>query len=341
LSIDSTLYEPLSYNNGASWPFLTGFAALALYSNGRPDAAWQYLDGLADLTFLESRGYMAELFSGDRLRSVDAAVPHQLFATTGLVSTVLRGLVGLGTAPAATVGNTAVPERMVLAPRLPAGWGWLRIRNLRWRGVTADVAITRDERSYTIAVNPRGGTLPLELRASFGPETLVDRDARGRPTSVAGAWRRIETPGAAGRGPSLWRFEQVSAAMNVVLPVSPGIEFVPVHKPLAVGDASARLRVIDAWMDGNIYRVKVEGRRGQAYFARLRVPYPIVALSGAQAAVTQDGRPAPGPVQELRIVMPPEVPLVVNQAGAVVPQDKAASRRSEWATQIISVTLAK
>ena len=84
LSIDSALYEPLSYNNGASWPFLTGFAALALYANGRPDAAWTYLDGTADLTFLESRGYMAELFSGDRLRSIDAAVPHQLFATTGL-----------------------------------------------------------------------------------------------------------------------------------------------------------------------------------------------------------------------------------------------------------------
>ena len=59
LSIDSALYGPLSYNNGASWPFLTGFAALALYANGRPDAAWTYLDGTADLTFLESRGYMA------------------------------------------------------------------------------------------------------------------------------------------------------------------------------------------------------------------------------------------------------------------------------------------
>jgi glycogen debranching enzyme len=340
LSIDSKLYEPLSYNNGASWPFLTGFAALALYSNGRPDAAWQYLDGMADLTFLESRGYMAELFSGDRLRSVDAAVPHQLFATTGLVSTVLRGLVGLGTAPATTIGNTAVPERMVLAPRLPAGWGWLRIRNLRWRGVTADVAITRDERSYAISVNPKGGTLPLEIRASFGPDTLVDRDAKGRPTSVAGAWKRLASPVAGDRGAALWRFEQVSAPMNAVLPVSPGIEFVPVHKPLASGDSSSRLRIIDAWMDGNVYKVKVEGRRGQSYFARLRVPYPILMLSGAQAN-TPDGKPAPGPVQELRITMPPLVPLVVNQAGAVVPQDKAASRRSDWSTQIIAVTLAK
>ncbi len=341
LSIDSTLYEPLSYNNGASWPFLTGFAALALYSNGRPDAAWQYLDGMADLTFLESRGYMAELFSGDRLRSVDAAVPHQLFATTGFVSTLLRGLVGLGTAPATTVGNASLPERMVLAPRLPADWGWLRIRNLRWRGVTADVAITRDERSYAIAVNPKGGTLPLELRVRFSPETLVDRDARGRPTSVASSWTRAAAPGPLGRGPEVWRFVQVTAPFNAVLPVSPGVEFVPVHRPLASGDASTRLRVIDAWMDGATYKVKVEGRRGQAYFARVRTPYRVVAISGAQAALTVDGKPAPGPVQELRIVMPPEVPPLVNPSGAVVPRDKAASRRTDWATHIIAVTLAK
>ena len=87
---------------------------------------------MADLTFLESRGYMAELFSGDRLRSVDAAVPHQLFATTGLVSTVLRGLVGLDSGAGGNASATQrLPERLVLAPQLPAGWGWLRIRNLQ------------------------------------------------------------------------------------------------------------------------------------------------------------------------------------------------------------------
>jgi hypothetical protein len=230
---------------------------------------------------------------------------------------------------------------MVLAPNLPAGWGWLRIRNLRWRGVTADVSITRDERSCTIAVNPKGGTLPLELRARFGPETLVDRDARGRPTSVAAAWKRLSTPGPVIRGPELWRFEQVSAPLNAVLPLSPGVEFVPVHKPLMTGDASTRLRVIDTWMEGSTCKIKVEGRRGQMYFARLRVPYPIVTMSGAQVANTPDGKPAPGPVQELRITMPPEAPLVVNQTGAGVPQGKVASRRSDWATQTISVTLAK
>ena len=133
LSKESTLYEPLSYNNGASWPFLTGWAALALYKGGRADAAWQYLDGLADLTFLEGRGYVPELFSGDLLRSVDAAVPHQLFATTGFVSGVMRGLVGL------EEGD----EGLRLSPHLPPGWDFLLVKNLRWRDARGDLEIRR------------------------------------------------------------------------------------------------------------------------------------------------------------------------------------------------------
>ncbi len=31
LSADSTLFDPLHYNNGAVWPFVTGFVSLAQY----------------------------------------------------------------------------------------------------------------------------------------------------------------------------------------------------------------------------------------------------------------------------------------------------------------------
>ena len=134
LSKESALYQPLSYNNGASWPFLTGWAALALYKGGRPDAAWQYLEALSELTFLEARGYLPELLSGDLLRSVDAAVPHQLFATTGFVSGVMRGLVGL------EEGDRGLR----LTPHLPPGWDFLRVKNIRWREGRGDLEVRRD-----------------------------------------------------------------------------------------------------------------------------------------------------------------------------------------------------
>jgi len=319
LSIDSALYGPLSYNNGASWPFLTGFAALALYSNGRPDAAWTYLDGITDLTFLESRGYMAELFSGDRLRSIDAAVPHQLFATTGFMSTLMRGLVGLSVLPAATRDGRQLPDRLVLAPQLPAGWTWLKIRNLKWRGVTADIAITRDATGLSMAVSPKGGTLPIEMHALLPPGSVqLMRDLLWQPASPAGD---------TSRGLHLSRVEEVRVPTTFSLRATPGIQVAPVHATLQLGDASSRLRVIDAALDGRTYTLRVEGRRGRSYRVRLLAAHAISVdgakmLSPADAAEKADG-------YVLQIDMPPADP---DAAGAVL-------KRSDWATVTVTVHL--
>jgi glycogen debranching enzyme len=321
LSIDSALYGPLSYNNGASWPFLTGFAALALYANGRPDAAWTYLDGTADLTFIESRGYMAELFSGDRLRSIDAAVPHQLFATTGFLSTLMRGLVGLNALPAATIDGTPVPARLQLAPQLPAGWGWLKIRNLRWRNITADVSISRSAGVLSVEVSPRGGPLPLELHAMLPPGSRqLTRDLLWRPAVPAAA---------TARGLHLMRTETVTAPATLMLRATPGICVMPLHAPLELGDLSSRLRVIDATLDGSTYTLRVEGRRGRSYEVRL-LGAPAASVQGATRVAPAPGTPPASEGEWLRIDMPPADP---SAAGAVL-------KRTDWATATVTVELA-
>jgi hypothetical protein len=278
---------------------------------------------MADLTFLESRGYMAELFSGDRLRSVDAAVPHQLFATTGLVSTVLRGLVGLDIAPAEIRGKARLPERLVLAPQLPADWGWLRIRNLRWHGVTADVAITRDEEKLGVSVTPHGGTLPIETRLWFAQGSAV---LQSKPE-----WRLAPTAGAARANPYIWRFDQLSRATSFNLEVSPGIEVTPLRGPQALGDVSSRLRIIDTLLDRTSYEMKVEGRRGQTYRVRMLVPFPIKDLTGARFANTPDGKPAASPLQFIDITIP-----------SADPAAPPSSRRSrEWGRQMVRLTIVR
>jgi len=322
LSIDSALYGPLSYNNGAVWPFLTGFAALALYENSRPDAAWGYLNGMADLTFLESRGYLAELFSGDRLRSIDAAVPHQLFATTGFVSTLLRGLVGIEALPPGIRDGLAVGERLLIAPQLPPGWGYLRLRNVRWHDIKADIAITRDELGYAVSVVPKGGALPLELHFILEPGAeLIMRDAKGKAIALVGdvsRGARASTVGLA-TGPTTYSARFV-----------PGIQAVPIQSPLQLGDESSRLRVIDAQISGNLYTLRVEGRRGRSYQVRLSAPFRIDGIDGAvidrwQGAATANLAAS----RILQVDMPPLDPA---KAGF-----KAS--RSDWATKNIVITL--
>ena len=322
LSIDSALYGPLSYNNGAAWPFLTGFAALALYSNGRPDAAWTYLDGTADLTFVESRGYMAELFSGDRLRSIDAAVPHQLFATTGFMSTVLRGLAGLNALSADTRNGRLRPARLLVAPHLPPGWGYLRLRNVRWHGVTADIAVVRDQDGMSFSVRQKGGVLPVELRAALDPGA----DPIGREF----LWQPVAAGADRSRGLTLARVEEVAASATYRLRATPGIQFAPLHQPLRSGDLSSRLRVIDAQLTGNIYVIRVEGRRGRSYEANLTAPFKIAKVEGATIERWRGDRtPELASDRVLSIKMPAADP---SSGGTRL-------RRSDWATLTITVTL--
>jgi len=274
LSRESELYEPLSYNNGAVWPFLTEFAALALYRNHRAPAAWAYLDGTADLTFLEARGYIAELFSGDRLRSIDAAVPHQLFATTGYVSTLLRGLLGIGAAAPdpglqhSAADPAAAPMR--LAPQLPSGWPYVRVSNLRWRDAQFDFAIERQRSRTSVRVTPRAGAPLLSVEVTLPPGS--------EPAS--GAFARVGQDES--RGVRLRLERAFARAETLEIRHLPGIDLRPLHDPLRLGDPSQRLRIIDARLQGNSYDVRLQGRRLRRYRLAIDVPFAVESLSGGE-----------------------------------------------------------
>ena len=299
LSKESKLYEPLSYNNGASWPFLSGWAALALYKGGRPDAGWQYVDALADLTFLEARGFIPELLSGDRLRSIDAAVPHQLFATTGFASALMRGLVGL----------EETDSGLRLAPNLPAGWPYLRVKRLWFRGARANVEIRRQAGGLSVRAEGDKGPLSLDVVLTLPPGS----EPMAAPSNAA--WRALP-PRHDAAGPEVQVALQTAAApQTVTVRARPGIRLMPIHPPLALGDESQRLRVIDATVKNGEYVARLQGRTGRAYQARLDVPFEVLSLAGA-TEVSREGT-----VRTLAISIP---------AGA-----------AEWADVTLEVKLGK
>ena len=272
LSRESAEYEPQSYNNGAVWPFLTGFATLALYTHQRPDAAWAYLDATAQLAFLESRGYTPELLSGDRLRSLDPAVPHQLFSTSGFMSGFMRGLIGLREPPA-----TDPDAPLTLEPRLPAGWDRVRLRRLRWRDAVYDVSLSRNDRGITVSVSNAGRPHPIVVTLAVPPGAEVDGHV------------------------SALRFSGGAATETKRVDVRPGIEIAALHAPLTPGDPPQRLRILSTRLDGRRYVVRLEGQRGRTYAARLWMPFAVEAIEGAtitgrdsaaaDVAVTFDGGP--------------------------------------------------
>jgi glycogen debranching enzyme len=297
LSRESRLYQPLSYNNGAVWPFLSGFAGLALYSERRGEAAWSYLDGTANLTFLESRGYAPELLSGDRLRTVDAAVPHQLFATTGFVSMLLRGMLGVreatGIRPSAsteaseTIRDEAAENAMGqpasamrLAPQLPPGWHYLHVKNLHWHDAVFDLDLEEHGDSLSLRLTPRKGAVPLyvELPLPPGAEWLPAKRER---------FMRMATVDTS-RGVWLHASLMLSRPETFTLRYRPGIVLVPVHEEMRLGDASHRLRIIDTSFAGDTYKATVQGLAGRSYRLRIDTPLDVTSIEGARE-VGRDG----------------------------------------------------
>jgi len=120
---DSPFYNPLGYNDGSVWPFVTAQAAMAMFLHGQPEAGYRYLHGMAQATGLAGAGFIPEYFSGDRFAIGPRAVPHQLFSSVAIITPLIRGLLGLD-------GN-GLDGTLRVAPRLPCGSAPVRIAGFR------------------------------------------------------------------------------------------------------------------------------------------------------------------------------------------------------------------
>jgi glycogen debranching enzyme len=80
LASESPLYDPLHYNNGTVWPFVTGFLALAEYRYDNPYAGREQLDAVWRTGSLWGLGRNPEVFSGAAYEPLETAVPQQFFA---------------------------------------------------------------------------------------------------------------------------------------------------------------------------------------------------------------------------------------------------------------------
>ena len=162
LASTSAAYDPLAYNNGAVWPFLTGFVIEALYRQHNAEAALQTLRNLANWLGEDALGRMPEVASGAYFRALDTSVPHQLFSSAGFVSGLIRGMLGL---------RLDAPNRtLYLAPHLPAMLDSLRIENLIVGTDTLSLVLKQSFSSFEAEVirQPRR-PVTVDLQPAFGP----------------------------------------------------------------------------------------------------------------------------------------------------------------------------
>jgi hypothetical protein len=269
------LYDPLHYNNGAVWPFMTGFTALAHYRYHRSWAGWDLVRDVARTTFDFALGRHPELMSGAFYRTLDTAVPQQFFATSMLVSPLVRGLLGLeADAPHGAVS---------IEPHLPAEWDSVAVESFRVGPSALGMTLVRNGGSYVIDLR-LSGTAPLQVRLS--------------PALPLGA--RVERVTVQGRDAPLQLDESVhdvhamveltlESDARVEIEYSGGVEVLAPRETVQVGDSPSSLRVLDFRREGTEFVLLVEGQAGGRYDVWLRAQRPLQSVQGAAVLPPRDG----------------------------------------------------
>jgi glycogen debranching enzyme len=285
LARDHPLYDPLHYNMGAVWPFVTGFASWALYNYGRPHAGFAALWANAQSTFFDALGRNPELMSGAYHRTLDTSVPHQFFATSMIPTPLFRGLLGLSA--------NAPKDSLEFALNLPADWDSLSVFNYPVgaghlkiyvkRGLdTLNVQQDRPDVRATLTArfHGRGGD-PLQVR--FVPALPPGSEIlEAKVNSEPAVYERIMDSGGVRPAVALTldRYAKVSIRYR------PGVDIVPLRPDPQEGAEASAFHILsyphdEATGEGIL---RLEGWGGQTYDLEFLSPRGVPDINGQSGA---------------------------------------------------------
>jgi hypothetical protein len=267
LAAESPLYDPLHYNNGTVWPFVTGFLALAQYRYHNPYAGDEQVEAILRTGAIWGLGRNPEVFSGSAFEPLDTAVPQQFFATSMLVTALVRGRLGLEA--------DAPRGRLVVAPHLFAAGGSLTLSNVRVGRVALQLTLQQSDTAFGASARRLSGREAVVL--AFDP--ALAPGARVREVLAGGRAVRAETT-STGRDVHV-RFEvPLTDSVRVVIRHDPGWRLLPERRPVPRGARSANLKVLDARWDGEALTVAVEARAALRYQLGWRGPSLAAGAGG-------------------------------------------------------------
>jgi len=284
LSIRNRLFEPLNYNYGAVWPFLTSWVGAAQYRHHLSLQGYASLMASVQHTFDNALGFVTELFSGYQNIPPQEGVPHQGFCSAGVVLPFVRGMLGLD--------GDALTKSIGFAPHLPADWDAVDITGYSIGNAQFSFAYRRSEKSVTLTARSTSST-PHQLRfaPALGIGTRILRvTANGEEAafreekSVQSVQPVVEVP--------------LAGELRCEIAYAPAPELIPPEPMTRAGESNQGLKIVSSqWRDG-ILRLVAEGLAGRTYRLRLRNAGLVNSVEGAsrdgEALVIQFPAGAPG-----------------------------------------------
>lgn len=276
ISSKSRYYQPLNYNYGAVWPFLTGFAATAQFYCQLNQQGYNNLLANCRHTFVHNLGAVNELFSGRHYLWPEEAVSQQGFSSLGIVLPALRGLYG--------VEGDAAARLVSFEPRFPADWPaagltGFAVGTSRWAlhyqrqpGIISAQISGENAAGYSIHFAP-----------ALGPGALVDsvRVDGHRIAAAVDSFSQAIRP--------LVRLHLDGTSAKVEIYYRAGLELLPTAPQRRLGDPDTGLKLVRMDAVGRYIEVTVEGRSGELYVLKMAEPARVSSVRGASlsgAAIT-------------------------------------------------------
>jgi len=269
LSPKSSYYDPLNYNYGTVWPFLTGYACLSEYNYGRSLAGFSHLMSLAYNTFIDALGFCPELLSGEFFSPVEESVPHQVFSSSPVITGLVRGLLGLR-------GN-ALRREIEFRPSLPGAWDKVKVRNFRVGKDVFHFNVRRTENKLVFQIEPKAhAPYRLNFSPSLGYGTQV------RSVKVNGEEKDFRMEEERGEVRCLFNLEIKDKTLVEIMTEKSILLYLPPYFP-QIGDRTAGLKIIRAQYRDNQLSILVEGLGGKEYDLSLITPRSLVSVVEAKA----------------------------------------------------------
>jgi len=268
LSPKSAYYDPVNYNYGTVWPFLTGYTCLAEYNYDRTQTAFSHLLHLAHNTFIDALGFCPELFSGEIFTPLEESVPHQVFSSSPIITCSVRGLLGLK-------GN-ALKKEIEFKPNLPGTWPKVEIKNLILGKDVFNFTVKRTKGKLFIQIR---GSTKSPYRLYLSPS--LGFDCQVKQVRVNGSKRDFQIEKNRGEVRCLLRLElkdqievEIEHEDSIFLFIPPGFA--------QVGDKTRGLKIIRVQYRRNQMKILAEGLGGEEYSIYILTTRPILSVSQAE-----------------------------------------------------------
>ena len=269
ISCESQYFQPLNYNYGAVWPFLTSWVTTALYKHHMPLNGYPLLLSTVHHTFDHALGFITEVFSGVRNVCPQEAVPQQGFSSAGAVLPLVRGLIGLE--------GDAHSQQLIFAPHFPGNWDQIKIDGYKLGDSKFSFDYQRKNKAITVSIKPENAQgFKMLFAPCFAKGTRVNEMMlNGESIDYKIAEQNQVTQAKA-------QFSVTEKSLEVKLKIQPCFEILPVIPKVKVGEPDSGLKIISLKRNLHTLTLNIEGISGKIYKLNVLHPELIDNMKGAQ-----------------------------------------------------------